>query len=177
MNGKSKILLEGAAIEKTIARLAHEVIEKNELEEVALIGIRSRGDHIAARIAKKIEAISGRKILVGAIDITFYRDDIGLKIPKSAQPTDVKFPINGKNIILVDDVLFTGRSTRAAMDALLDFGRPKRIQLLVLVDRGHKQLPIHADYVGKNIPTSLKETVDIKVTEVDGEDSVTISEN
>ncbi len=173
-----KKIMDKIALDKTFARLAYEVIEKNEkLEELALVGIRSRGDHIAARIAEKIETISGKKIPVGAIDITFYRDDVGLKIPKGAQPTDVKFGIDGRNIILVDDVLFTGRSTRAAMDALLDLGRPKRIQLLVLIDRGHKQLPIHADYVGKNIPTSQKEEVVISLTELDNEDSVTIKTN
>ncbi len=177
MTEKIKKLLDAAAIEKTLARLAHEVVEKNEnLDELVFIGIRSRGDHIAERVAKRVEAISGKKIPVGAIDITFYRDDIGLKIPKSAQPTDVKFSIDKKNVILVDDVLFTCRSTRAAMDALLDIGRPKKIQLLVLIDRGHKQLPIHADYVGKNMPTSLKEEIQIKVTELDGEDSVTLKE-
>jgi len=172
-----KKLLDASAIDKTLSRLAHEIIEKNDdIDSVALIGIRSRGDFIAYRIADKIEKISGKKIPTGAIDITFYRDDIGLKIPKSAQPTDVKFNIDGKTIILVDDVLFTGRSTRSAMDALLDIGRPKRIQLLVLIDRGHKQLPIHADYVGKNIPTSLKESVEIKMKETDEEDSVTLRE-
>lgn len=172
-----KKIMDKNSMEKTLSRLAHEVIEKNEnLDNVALVGIRSRGDHIAQRISSKIESISGKKIPVGAIDITFYRDDVELKMPKAAQPTDVTFDVSDRNIILVDDVLFTGRSTRAAMDALLDLGRPKKIQLLVLVDRGHKQLPIHADYVGKNIPTSLKEVVEIKVSEVDEEDAVTIKE-
>ena len=172
-----KKIMDKSSMEKTLSRLAHEVIEKNEnLDDVAMVGIRSRGDFIAYRVASKIESISGKKILTGAIDITFYRDDVELKMPKAAQPTDIKFDVNGKNIILVDDVLFTGRSTRAAMDALLDIGRPKKIQLLVLIDRGHKQLPIHADYVGKNIPTSLKEVVELKVSECDGEDSVTIKE-
>jgi len=172
----SKKIMDKDALGKTLARLAHEVIEKNDnLDEIALVGIRSRGDHIAARIAARIEKISGKAIPVGAIDITFYRDDVGLKIAKDAQPTDVKFSIDGKNIILVDDVLYTGRSTRAAIDALLDLGRPKKIQLLVLIDRGHKQLPIHADYVGKNIPTSFKEVVEIRLTEQDSEDSITIT--
>ena len=171
----SKKIMDKDALGKTLARLAHEVIEKNDnLDEIALVGIRSRGDHIAARIAARIEKISGKAIPVGAIDITFYRDDVGLKIAKDAQPTDVKFSIDGKNIILVDDVLYTGRSTRAAIDALLDLGRPKKIQLLVLIDRGHKQLPIHADYVGKNIPTSFKEVVEIRLTEQDSEDSITL---
>ena len=170
-----KKIMDENAIEKTLARLSHEIIEKNEnLDEVVLIGIRSRGDIIAKRISSKIENIGHKKIPVGAIDITFYRDDVGLTIPKAAQPTDINFDINGKIVILVDDVLFTGRSTRSAIDALLDFGRPKIIQLLVLIDRGHKELPIHADYVGKNIPTSLKEIVEIKVKEIDGEDGVTL---
>lgn len=178
MTEKTKKIMDKDALDKTLARLAHEVIEKNDnLDEVALIGIRSRGDHIAARIAGRIEKISGKKIPVGAIDITFYRDDVGMKIPKDAQPTDVKFSIDSKNIILVDDVLFTGRSTRAAIDALLDIGRPKRIQLLVLIDRGHKQLPIYADYVGKNIPTSYKEIVEIRMKEQDNEDSISIKTN
>ena len=172
----SKKIMDKDALGKTLARLAHEVIEKNDnLDEIALVGIRSRGDHIAARIAARIEKISGKAIPVGAIDITFYRDDVGLRIAKDAQPTDVKFSIDGKNIILVDDVLYTGRSTRAAIDTLLDLGRPKKIQLLVLIDRGHKQLPIHADYVGKNIPTSFKEVVEIRLTEQDNEDSITIT--
>ena len=173
-----KKILDETSIEKTFSRLAHEIIEKNDdLDNVALIGIRSRGDLIALRIADSIEWFSKKKIKVGAVDITFYRDDVGLKIPKSAQPTDVNFDIEHKNIILVDDVLFTGRSTRAAIDALLDMGRPERIQLLVLIDRGHKQLPIQADYVRKNIPTSLKEIVEIKMKEMDGEDSVTLKPN
>ncbi len=178
MTEKMKKIMDKDALDKTLSRLAYEVIEKNDnLEEIALVGIRSRGDHIAARIAGKIENISGKKIPVGAIDITFYRDDVGLKIPKGAQSTDVKFSIDGRNIILVDDVLFTCRSTRAAMDALLDLGRPKKIQLLVLIDRGHKQLPIHADYVGKNIPTSNKEEVIIRIKEIDNEDSICIKTN
>ncbi|OGF50172.1 MAG: bifunctional pyr operon transcriptional regulator/uracil phosphoribosyltransferase [Candidatus Firestonebacteria bacterium RIFOXYA2_FULL_40_8] len=172
----SKKIMDKDGLGKTLARLAHEVIEKNDnLDEIALVGIRSRGDLIAMRIAARVKEISGKSIPVGAIDITFYRDDVGLKIAKDAQPTDVKFSIDGKNIILVDDVLYTGRSTRAAIDALLDIGRPKTIQLLVLIDRGHKQLPIHADYVGKNIPTSFKEIVEIKMQEMDGEDSITIT--
>lgn len=177
MSEKIKKIINAALMEKILARLSHEIIEKNEnLDNLVLIGVRSRGDFIARRIAKKIKRINGNEIPVGAVDITFYRDDVGLKIAKEAQPTDIKFNINNKNVILIDDVLFTGRSTRAAIDALLDFGRPEKIQLLVLVDRGHKQLPIHADYVGKNIPTSLKEEVEIKVTEMDGIDSVDVKE-
>jgi len=175
MAEKVKKIMDKDGLGKTLARLAHEVIEKNEnLDEIGLVGVRSRGDLIALRIAARIEKITGKTVPVGAIDITFYRDDVGLKIAKVAQSTDIKFNIDGKNIILVDDVLYTGRSTRAAIDALLDLGRPKKIQLLVLIDRGHKQLPIHADYVGKNIPTAFKESVDIKMQEVDGEDSITI---
>ncbi|MCX5776873.1 MAG: bifunctional pyr operon transcriptional regulator/uracil phosphoribosyltransferase PyrR [Candidatus Firestonebacteria bacterium] len=170
-----KKIMDKDGLGKTLARLAHEVIEKNDnLEEIAMVGIKSRGDLIAARIAARIEKLSGKTIPVGAIDITFYRDDVSLKISNNPQSTDIKFSIDGKNIILVDDVLFTGRSTRAAIDALLDLGRPKKIQLLVLIDRGHKQLPIHADYVGKNIPTSFKEAVEIKMQESDGEDGVAI---
>lgn len=170
-----KKIMDKDGLGKTLARLAHEVIEKNDnLEEIAMVGIKSRGDLIAARIAARIKKLSGKTIPVGAIDITFYRDDVSLKISNNPQSTDIKFSIDGKNIILVDDVLFTGRSTRAAIDALLDLGRPKKIQLLVLIDRGHKQLPIHADYVGKNIPTSFKEAVEIKMQESDGEDGVAI---
>lgn len=175
MAERIKKIMDKSSIEKTLARLSHEIIEKNDnLDDVVLIGIRSRGDIIAKRIASKIESIGGKKIPLGAIDITFYRDDVELKLPKAAQATDISFDITGKNVILVDDVLFTGRSTRAAIDSLMDLGRPKRIQLLVLVDRGHKQLPIQADYVGKNIPTSLKEEIEIKVLEIDAEDSVAI---
>ncbi|MFH1825313.1 MAG: bifunctional pyr operon transcriptional regulator/uracil phosphoribosyltransferase PyrR [Candidatus Firestonebacteria bacterium] len=170
-------IMDKNAIEKTLSRLSHEIIERNEnLDEVVLIGIKSRGDIMARRIADKIKNFTKKNIPVGAIDITFYRDDVNLKISKAVQPTDIRFDINNKSIILIDDVLFTGRSTRSAIDALLDFGRPGKIQLLVLIDRGHKELPIQADYVGKNIPTSLKEEVKIKVKELDGEDSVEILE-
>jgi pyrimidine operon attenuation protein/uracil phosphoribosyltransferase len=168
-------IMNGDSIDKTLSRLSHEIIERNEnLNELVLIGIKSRGDIIAKRIAEKIKSFSKIDIPVGALDISFYRDDVSLKIPKVIQPSDIGFDINGKNVILIDDVLFTGRSIRSAIDALLDFGRPAKVQLLVLVDRGHKELPIHADYVGKDIPTSLKEEVKIKVKEIDGEDSVNV---
>lgn len=169
------IILDKAAIDRTITRIAHEIIERNKgIEDLCLIGVRSRGDIIARRLAQRIEQIENTSPPVGIIDITLYRDDISSA--HGGQPdvrsTRINFDLNGKRIVLVDDVLFTGRSTRAAIDQIMDFGRPKNIQLAVLVDRGHRELPIRADYVGKNVPTRLDEQVVVSLSESDGEDKV-----
>ncbi len=177
MKEKAKIL-DQDAINRAIMRIAHEIIEKNKgTAALCLVGIRNRGVYIAQRLANCIEKIEGQAVVAGALDITLYRDDLALA---SGQPlvrkTEIDFDINNKNLILVDDVLYTGRTIRAALDALIDFGRPQSIQLAVLVDRGHRELPIRADFVGKNIPTSLKETVEVRLLESDGVDEVLIVE-
>ncbi|MEA2015671.1 MAG: bifunctional pyr operon transcriptional regulator/uracil phosphoribosyltransferase PyrR [Actinomycetota bacterium] len=163
-------------IERIVSRISHEILEKNRgPENLIFIGLQKRGVPLSGRIAGNIEKFEGIKIKTGKLDITFYRDDIGHNIKPVSQITDISFDIEGKNIILVDDVLYTGRTIRAAMDALIDFGRPKSIQLIVLIDRGHRELPIRADYVGKNLPTSRSESVEVKLRETDGvEDSVTV---
>ena len=163
-------------IGRTLARIAHEILERNRgVEELALVGIRTRGVPLAKRLAKAIHEINGHEIPTGALDITLYRDDL-MRTAVGAQPvirkTEIPFSIDGRTIVLVDDVLYTGRTTRAALDALTDFGRPKSIQLVVLVDRGHRELPIKADYVGKNVPTSRQESVQVHLRELDGVDEV-----
>jgi pyrimidine operon attenuation protein/uracil phosphoribosyltransferase len=171
-------LMDEMDIKRALTRIAHEIIEKNKgTENVALVGIQRRGAPIAERIAARIAEIEGVQLPVGILDITLYRDDLTLL---SSQPlvhrTEVNFNINQKNIVLVDDVLFTGRTVRAALDALIDLGRPKSIQLAVLIDRGHRELPIKADYIGKNVPTSRQESVSVMIQEVDGRDEVVIQE-
>ncbi|MDO8525554.1 MAG: bifunctional pyr operon transcriptional regulator/uracil phosphoribosyltransferase PyrR [Candidatus Omnitrophota bacterium] len=174
---KTKIL-DKDDIDRALQRIAHEIVEKcKSMEDIAIIGIKNRGAYLGTRLADKIEKISGVKIPVGALDITLYRDDL---TEASSQPvvhaTEIDFNIEDKRIVLVDDVLYTGRTIRCALDALIDFGRPGQIQLAVLVDRGHRELPIRADYVGKNVPTSLKETVEVKLSETDGKDEVVLCE-
>jgi len=165
-------------IERSLTRIAHEILERNKgAENLALIGIWTRGIYLARRLAEKISQIEKKEVPVGMIDITFYRDDVRQNLPKAEiQRTDIPFSTTKKKVVLVDDVLFTGRSIRAAIDGLIDFGRPEVIQLAVLVDRGHRELPIRADYVGRNIPTSLSETVDVMLEEKDGIDRVVIRE-
>ncbi len=172
------VIMDRMAMKRALTRVAHEIIERNKgVEEVALVGIRRRGGPLASRLAKRIEDIEGIKIPVGILDITLYRDDL---TTLSAQPlvrrTEVDFDINEMVIVLVDDVLFTGRTIRAAMDALIDLGRPKCIQLAVLVDRGHRELPIKADFVGKNVPTGRQEIISVMVEELDQKDEVLIQE-
>ncbi len=174
---KTKIL-DKEAIERSLERIAHEIVEKlKSVEDIAIIGIKNRGAYLGERLVEKITRISGKRPTAGALDITLYRDDL---TQVSEQPvvhaTEIDFDISGKKIILVDDVLFTGRTIRCALDALVDFGRPAEIQLAVLIDRGHRELPIRADYVGKNVPTSLKEVVEVRLSEVDGKDEVVICE-
>jgi len=177
MKEKTKIL-DKDLIAKTLERLAHEIIEKNKpIEEIVIVGIKNRGAYLGERLADRIEKLNGKRPPVGALDITLYRDDL---TQVSEQPvvraTEIDFGIDGKNVILVDDVLYTGRTIRCALDALIDFGRPSRIQLAVLVDRGHRELPIRADYVGKNVPTNAKEVVEVRLDEADGKDEVVICE-
>ncbi len=171
-----KIIMTPEDIRRTLARIAHEIIERNKtIEHLILVGMRTRGVPLAKRLAANIEDFEGLKIPVGALDITPYRDDLSsLNRQPLVKRTDIPVNINGKSIVLVDDVLYTGRSTRAAMDALIDLGRPQSIQLAVLVDRGHRELPIRADYVGKNIPSSRHEEIQVRLVETDGVDEVTI---
>ncbi|MBU1998662.1 MAG: bifunctional pyr operon transcriptional regulator/uracil phosphoribosyltransferase PyrR [Candidatus Omnitrophota bacterium] len=177
MTDKSKIL-DKDTISRSLMRIAHEILEKNKgIEGLCLVGIRNRGAYLAKRLGECIKKIEGMDIPVGILDITLYRDDLTLV---AAQPivhkTEINFDINGKNLILVDDVLYTGRTIRAALDALIDFGRPRTIQLAVLIDRGHRELPIRADYVGKNLPTAQNETVEVRLSETDGKDEVVVAD-
>jgi pyrimidine operon attenuation protein / uracil phosphoribosyltransferase len=163
---------------RSLARIAHEILERNRgVEQLALVGIRTRGVPIAKRLAQAIHQINGHAVPTGALDITLYRDDL-MRHAVGPQPlvrrTEIPFSIDDKRILLVDDVLYTGRTIRAALDALIDFGRPKAIQLVVLVDRGHRELPIKADYVGKNLPTALSESVQVHLLEIDGRDEAEI---
>jgi len=175
-NGTRQVM-DAQSIQRALTRIAHEVVERNrDAQGVALIGIRSRGVHLAQRLRRALQEIEGGPLIpFGVVDITLYRDDLdrGLQTPR-VQGTDIAFPVEGRPILLVDDVLFTGRTTRAAMDALVDFGRPQSIQLAVLIDRGHRELPIRADYVGKNLPTSRGERVSVHLAESDGVDEVVI---
>ena len=175
-NGTRQVM-DGQSIQRALTRIAHEVVERNrDAQGLALIGIRSRGVHLGQRLRRALQEIEGGALVpFGVVDITLYRDDLdrGLQTPR-VQGTDIAFPVEGRRILLVDDVLFTGRTTRAAMDALVDFGRPQSIQLAVLVDRGHRELPIRADYVGKNLPTSRGERVSVRLAESDGVDEVVI---
>jgi len=171
-------VLDEPGIDRALTRIAHEILEKTQgTEDLALVGIRTRGVSLARRIAEKIQAIEAVVPPVGALDITLYRDDLGLLVEQPrVKATEIPFSIKGKTVVLVDDVLFTGRTIRAALDALIDLGRPKMIQLAVLVDRGHRELPIRPDYVGKNVPTSRRELVAVRLREHDGEDRVVIQE-
>lgn len=175
MQGKSQVIDE-QGFQRTVTRLAHEIIERNKgAETIALVGIRTRGEFLARRLAEKIREIENKEINLGMLDITLYRDDLRMRLDNpELKGTDIKFDVTGKNIILIDDVLYTGRTVRAALDELMDLGRPATIQLAVLVDRGHRQLPIKADFVGKNIPTSEGEEVRVLMKEVDGKDAVVI---
>jgi pyrimidine operon attenuation protein / uracil phosphoribosyltransferase len=181
----ARLLLDGEAIEKALSRIAHEIIERNGephgsgLNALALVGIQSRGAPLASRLRRLVEERSGVALPVGALDITFHRDDVHVRDgrrPPGRQPvvraTSIAFPIEGMTVVLVDDVLYTGRTIRAAIDALLEFGRPARVQLAVLVDRGHRELPIRPDYVGKNLPTGRDERIQVELLEIDERDGV-----
>ena len=181
----ARLLLDGEAIAKALSRIAHEIIERNSgdeasgLEEVALVGIQSRGAPLASRLRRLVEERSGVTLPVGALDITFHRDDVHVRDggrPPGRQPvvraTSIAFPIEGMTVVLVDDVLYTGRTIRAAIDALLEFGRPAQVQLAALVDRGHRELPIRPDFVGKNLPTGREERIQVELVEIDERDAV-----
>jgi|SRR3990172_5517780 len=178
MKVKSRVL-DHTGFERSLTRLAHEILEKNRgSESIVIVGIVTRGEHLARRLAAKIQDIEHRELRIGFIDITLYRDDLrGKPTQPILRGTDIHFDITDKNVILVDDVLYTGRTVRAALDELVDLGRPATIQLAVLVDRGHRELPIRADYVGKNIPTSRNEEVRVMMSETDGEDAVLLLES
>ncbi|HHY43026.1 MAG TPA: bifunctional pyr operon transcriptional regulator/uracil phosphoribosyltransferase PyrR [Thermoanaerobacterales bacterium] len=175
MEEKARIMDE-KAINRALIRISHEIIEKNKgVADLALVGIRRRGVPLARRLADYIYSIEGVEIPVGILDITLYRDDLSSLAPSPlVQKTEIPFKITDKKIILVDDVIYTGRTVRAALDALADLGRARTIQLAVLIDRGHRELPIRPDYVGKNVPTSREEIIEVRLTEVDGENSVVI---
>jgi pyrimidine operon attenuation protein / uracil phosphoribosyltransferase len=171
-------LMDEQAIRRALTRIAHEIVEKNKgTEDLVIIGIKTRGIHLAKRVADRIATIEEEAVPVGSVDITLYRDDLKTR---SEQPivhgSEIDFDITDKNVVLIDDVLFTGRTVRAALDALIDIGRPNQIQLAVLVDRGHRELPIRPDYVGKNVPTSRTEVVAVQLTETDPQDKVIILE-
>jgi pyrimidine operon attenuation protein/uracil phosphoribosyltransferase len=174
------IIMDADRVSRSLTRIAHEIHERNRgIGDLALVGIRSRGVPIAQRLAADLKQIAGVDVPTGALDITLYRDDL-MRTSVGPQPlvrrTEIPFSIDGRHILLVDDVLYTGRTIRAALDALIDFGRPKAIRLVVLVDRGHRELPIKADYVGKNLPTSRSQSVQVRLTEIDGRDEVEIQD-
>ena len=171
-------VMDADRMSRALTRIAHEILERNRgLDEVAIVGIRTRGVPIARRLAQLLREINGDHVPTGSLDITLYRDDL-MRNAVGPQPvvrrTEIPFSIDDRRILLVDDVLYTGRTTRAALDALIDFGRPRAIQLVVMVDRGHRELPIKADYVGKNVPTSLKQSVQVRLQEIDGVDEILI---
>ncbi|HSC29103.1 MAG TPA: bifunctional pyr operon transcriptional regulator/uracil phosphoribosyltransferase PyrR [Vicinamibacterales bacterium] len=173
-------VMDADRMSRALTRIAHEILERNRgLDDIALVGIRTRGVPLARRLARTLQEINGDDVPTGALDITLYRDDL-MRHAVGPQPlvrrTEIPFSIDDCKILLVDDVLYTGRTIRAALDALIDFGRPRAIQLIVLVDRGHRELPIKADYVGKNLPTSLRQSVQVRLLEVDGTDEVVIEE-
>jgi pyrimidine operon attenuation protein/uracil phosphoribosyltransferase len=171
-----KIVMTAEDIRRTLARIAHEIIERNKsTERLILVGLHTRGVPLAKRLAAGIEKYEGSRLAVGALDFSLYRDDLDTEETKRAvERTDIPSDINDRSVVLVDDVLFTGRSIRAAMDAIIDIGRPRSIQLAVLIDRGHREMPIRADYVGKNIPSARHEDIQVRLTEVDGTDEVAI---
>ncbi len=173
-SGVAGVVMDATAMDRALTRMAHEVLEKHKgVDNLALVGIRSRGVPLAQRLAGKIRSIEGREVRVGVLDINLYRDDLtAIADHPVLRRTEIPFDVDGLKVVLVDDVLFTGRTIRAALDALIDLGRPRLIQLAVLVDRGHRELPIRADYVGKNVPTSLDQQVRVSVEEEDGRDAV-----
>src|SRR5512139_940541 len=174
------VVMDANRVSRSLTRIAHEILERNRgVEDLAIIGIRSRGVPLASRLARELHTLTGVDVPTGALDITLYRDDL-MRSAVGPQPvvrrTEIPFSIDDQKILLVDDVLYTGRTIRAAPDALIDFARPSTIQLVVLVDRGHRELPIKADYVGKNVPTSHRETIHVRLAEIDGRDEVTLDQ-
>ena len=176
MSGPAMVL-DGADVHRALVRIAHEIVERNKgTDGLVVVGIHTRGVPLARRLAGKLEEIEGRPVPAGALDVAMYRDDIGMRPPQATHDTELPFELAGKVVVLVDDVLYTGRTVRAALDALTDFGRPRAIQLAVLVDRGHRELPLRADYVGKNLPTAPDQAVRVLLDETDGSDGVVIEE-
>ncbi|HET9492406.1 MAG TPA: bifunctional pyr operon transcriptional regulator/uracil phosphoribosyltransferase PyrR [Methylomirabilota bacterium] len=170
-------VLDEHGLDRALTRIAHEILERNDgADDLAFVGLRTRGVTLAQRLAGKIARIDGVQLPVGTLDIALYRDDLGLRTAPVVRGTEVPFPMKDKIVVLVDDVLFTGRTIRAALDAMIDLGRPKMVQLAVLIDRGHRELPIRPDFVGKNLPTSRRESVAVRLREHDGEDRVLIEE-
>ncbi|MBV9354745.1 MAG: bifunctional pyr operon transcriptional regulator/uracil phosphoribosyltransferase PyrR [Chloroflexi bacterium] len=170
-----KKLLGADDLRRAIARLAHEVLERNHgVDALVLVGLRTRGVPLAQRVQQRIQEFEGRSVPLGELDITLYRDDVHQRLPRALRPTAIPVDVEGKTVVLIDDVLYTGRTVRAALDALVDLGRPRSIQLLCLIDRGHRELPIRPDYVGKNVPTGRDEKVAVHLTEVDGVDEVVL---
>lgn len=168
-------VMDAPAIDRALTRIAHEVLEANKgAGNLALVGIVTRGSVVAERLADRIHEIEKAEVPVGMLDISFYRDDLAIRMNPEVHRTEIPFDVEGKDVVLVDDVLYTGRTIRAALDALMDYGRPCSVQLAVLVDRGHRELPVRADYVGKNVPTSRKERVKVSLAETDGEEGVFI---
>ena len=166
-------ILNAQAIHRVLTRIAHEIVERNDSSQsVVVVGVQRGGIHLAERLGLLLKGIWGHPVPVGKLDVSMHRDDLGDHAAPNIQPTTMPFDLNGKTVVLVDDVLFSGRTTRAALDALNDFGRPRRVQLAVLVDRGHRQLPIKPDFVGKNVPTSINERIDVLLKEEGGEDAV-----
>jgi pyrimidine operon attenuation protein / uracil phosphoribosyltransferase len=170
---RTTVIMSADDVRRALTRMSHELVERNAgVDDLVLVGIRTRGVPLAGRIAEQTSRLEGRAVPYGGLDVTLYRDDLGRSRPKAPRPTSLPVDVGGRKVVLVDDVLYTGRTVRAAMDALMDFGRPRAIQLLVLVDRGHRELPIRPDYVGKNVPTARYESIEVKLEEVDGTDLV-----
>lgn len=170
---ESNVILNASAVHRVLTRIAHEIAERNDNSQaVVILGVQRGGVHLATRLSNILKGIWGHPVPVGTLDVSMHRDDIGQQFAPNIQPTSIPTDINGKTVVLVDDVLFSGRTTRAALDALNDFGRARRIQLAVLVDRGHRELPIKPDFVGKNVPTSMHEKIDVRLKEEHGEDVV-----
>ena len=173
-----KVVLDRDDLRRTLVRIAHEIVENNPEQQLALVGIHRRGAHLAARLRELVGELTGADVELGDLDISFYRDDLGSRpAAPVVHATHLEFPIDGLTVVIVDDVLFTGRTVRAAIEALVDYGRPARVQLAVLADRGHRELPIRPDYVGKNLPTARGERVNVRVEELDDVDEVTITES
>ncbi len=175
---KDRVVLDRDDVRRTLVRIAHEIVERTGGESLAVVGIHRRGAPLAARLRDKVADLTDREVPLGDLDISFYRDDVGLRV--DGQPvvraSHIEFPVDGMTVVLVDDVLYTGRTVRAAIDALFDYGRPHRVQLAVLADRGHRELPLRPDYVGKNLPTARDERVNVRVEELDGVDEVAIAQ-
>jgi pyrimidine operon attenuation protein/uracil phosphoribosyltransferase len=172
--GDSRVVLDAAALQRTLVRIAHEIVERNPDGEVALVGIHRRGVPLAARLRQILSEITTRRVSIGELDIAFYRDDFATQEAPEVRASHVPFRLEGHSVVLVDDVMYTGRTVRAAIGALFDYGRPARVQLAVVVDRGHRELPLRPDYVGRNLPTATSERVTVHVSEIDGVDEVRV---